>query len=279
MGCFDGGGRVAEQDTVLQKEYASIGREQFESYKRRYEPIMNDLFSRAMDPNFASEQSDLAAQGVDEQFDITRGNIDRSMRKYRVDLDDRQQTTMNRMLSFDQSATKDDVKNRTRLGASDLQDDVRSQMISIGTGIRSEALGNYSQGARMEANRGQQNLNLRTQSSQQNLQTAGTAASLAMMYFIMSDKDKKENITDADTGESLKEIRALHLKHYDYRDGIGPSGKRTGVLSQESEGISSDDHLMVHLGDWNAKNTGAIQELDKELRALQQHVLKLKRAA
>ena len=291
MACFDSPS-IDSGDELLQKEYASISRQQYGDWVKRFEPELTELISTATDDNFISGQVDKASAGVNDQFDTARSNIGMTNERYGVRLTPRQQAAQDKQLQLSQLSTESDTRNRTRVRAADTQDALRSSIIGIGNGIRSESLGNYSSVAGMEGRRNQMNLQAQSNSQSGMMNLVGQGIGTASSLFMLSDRDKKTDITDADTKSHLNEMKTMKLSNYKYEAGIDSAKKtRTGTMWQDNPTLqAATDERVLDLGDWNAKNTGAIQELDREIsrgnkaiRAMNKEIrslkLQLKRAA
>lgn len=281
MGCFDAP-QVSASDTPLQNQYASISREMFADYRRRFEPMLNQMIAESNDPAFVSNAVQEGQAGVADQFANARSNADITNQRYRLNLTPRQQEAADRELAHARATTFDTVSNGTRTAAADLQDASRLNLIGIGSGIQGEALGNMDTSVGLESQRVQNSTMAKAQAKSGMLSTIGSLAGTATGMFLLSDRDKKKGINKADPKGHLKEMVALPLYDYSYEDGIDQPGKRrTGTMWQESPTIrAATDERVLDLGDWNAKNTGAIQALNGELEALRREVLQLsKRAA
>lgn len=262
MGCFSGPS-VSGSDQVLQREYAEISREQFDDYRNRYEPLFGELNRTASQDIVISEEVDRALQGVDGSFEKSREISDRRMAGYGISLSADQRAARDRVLEGRRLRTRADVSNRTRLDAKDRQDATRADLIAVAQGIRQESQGAFSSVAGLENQRGISNAQQKA-SFQSTLLGGGLAlGGLALL----SSREAKEKIRDADAPRLRDVVRAWDIKHYEYKPERGGPGTRTGVIAEDTAAPASTGKV-VDLGDVLFTLAGAVQDIDSEIRSM-----------
>jgi len=250
----------------LQKENAVIAREQYDDYVKRFEPFQNELNQLA-----GSDEGIISGAQRDQEMARSQGAIQsqeaaRNRSRLGVTMDPGQRAFMEKRGKLDSARSQATAYNKGIDTASGRRDALRQQMLGINRGQANEALGEFATAAQMEGQAGAADLNRRTAKYQQNMSTVSTLGGFAAAALILSSKDKKKKIKKADTKKATDEVMAMDVKNYEYKEGAGPKGKRTGVIAEEApEGITAMDRTAVNIGDWTAKNTAAIQETMKKV--------------
>ena len=268
------------QFNVLQKENAAIAREQYDDFMNRFAPIQDELNEQAGGNYNIGADVAQAAVDVDQSYQTADQMNQRDQRRYGVRLDPQQQKFLAKQKNLDRSLAMVGAKNKAIETNANRSDGLLQQMMNINRGQAGEALGEFASAAQMEGQSGIADMNRRTAKYQSNMQTAGNIASTVAMAMIMSSsKDKKKNIKGADSKKALKEVDSMDIKNYQYKDGEGPSGNRTGVIAEEApEGITALNRKAVNIGDWTAKNTAAIQEIGKQVKSIDKKIKSLNRS-
>lgn len=270
MGCFGSEPSVSVEDQVVQNELAALRREQFSDYVTRYQPLFDELAAESADPTLIREAGQRAAGQVDTAYDVSQGVTNRTLSRYNRQLNPAQRATHARVLAHSQGKARAHAANTATLTAADRQDALRSDVIGIGQGVRSEALGNLSSAAGMENQRAMNNVNRQGQDRANTWSMVGGLAGMGLSALMLSTEKSKKQIKPADTKTHLGTVRGLSLKNYKYREGWGqPGGTRTGVIAEDApDEITTPGKDMVHLGDTVFTLAGAIQELDKKVLSL-----------
>lgn len=264
-------------DTTMQDQSAALARADFENFKRNYAGLADELTTAGSSPEVIASAVDSAAARVAPAFDVAEGMTRRSISRTGAPVSTAQRDLLLKSHDLNKTRATVGAKNLTRQSAVELQDQLRGDVLSLGQGYKDSSTGDYAMAAGLEQNRNMTNLNNAAQHKASMYGLAGSVASLAGSALILSSRKAKTDIKAADTGKDLKEMKALKLKNYRYKDGAGPAGERTGVIAEDSPQIATEDGSMVKAGDWLAKLTGAMQEQAEGLDEIKQDVLKLKK--
>ncbi|HEY0960915.1 MAG TPA: tail fiber domain-containing protein [Pseudomonadales bacterium] len=264
-------------DTTLQDQSTAIARADFENFKRNYAQLADELTEASTSPEVVAAAVDRAAARVNPAFDVAEGMTRRSLSRSSTPLANDQKELLLKSHATNRTRATVHAKNSARDAAVELQDQVRGDVLSLGQGYKDSSTGDYAAAASLEGQRNMTNINNAAQHKASLYGLAGEAAGIASTAMILSSRKAKKNIKPADGGAATRELSQLRVKKYQYKEGAGPAGERTGVIAEDSPQIATADRSAVKAGDWMGKLTLGFQEQGKRLDALQKDVLQLKK--
>lgn len=276
MGCF--GGSAPAPDTTMQDTISDISREDYENFRTNYAGLAKELVDASSSDDVIRDNVSRAVSRVDPAFDTSERMVRNQVQRYNMQLTPDQVRALELDHSLNKSLAKTGAANRTRRSSADLQEQLRGDVIALGQGEKSASMGDYATAANLEQQRNTTNLN---NAAQHKASIAGVGSSLASMAgsaLILSSKKAKKDVKPADKAGATKQVRDLKIKNYEYKDGMGPAGERTGVIAEDSPAVATDDKSKVNLADWTGKLTLAVQDIADNQDQTNKRLLKLERA-
>ncbi|MDP2346706.1 MAG: tail fiber domain-containing protein [Gammaproteobacteria bacterium] len=276
MGCF--GGSTPTADTTVQDTMSELSRLDFEDFKKNYEHLAGELVHASNSDDVIRDNVATAVSRVDPAFESSKGQVTRQASRYNTNLNNSQRQLLLKQHDQNKALATVDVANRARDSSADLQDQLRGDVVALGQGQKDTAMGDYSTAAGLESNRNTTNINNQAQHKASIAGLAGQVAGLGASALILSSKKAKKNVKGADAAEATKEVRQLKVKNYQYKNGKGPEGERTGVIAEDSPQVATPDGSKVNLGDWTGKLTLALQDVAEKVDGIDGRILKLEKA-
>jgi len=99
-------------------------RAQWDDWKTRFSPYMDQLSALAQDPNYAAQQGDTAASAVNASYANTAQGLQMQRQGMGINLTPTQQAVEQRKLSLGQAADSANAYNQAKISARDLQDQI-----------------------------------------------------------------------------------------------------------------------------------------------------------
>jgi len=277
MSCFDSG--TSTRDTTNQDALADISRADYENFKKNYAGLADELVKTANSPDLIKENAGKAVAQVDPAFKTSERSVRNNISRYNMQLTPDQERALTLNHGLNKSLAKTGAANRATTATADLQTQLRGDLTALGQGEKNVAMGDYATSANLEQQRNTTNLNNAASHKASMLGLASSIGSMAGTALILSSKKAKKGVKPADAKAATKEVRKLDIKNYEYKDGMGPEGKRTGVIAEDSPQVATPDQSKVDLGDWTGKLTLAVQGIADKQDKTDKRLLKLERAS
>lgn len=179
-------GVIPEGGGNPEKVNAQIALDQYNDYVRTYVPFENEYIRQYTDPTYI--QGKVRDFGVDagQQFDAAAGTTARDLSRYGYTLSEDQQASLNKIRSVGRSLAVGNAQNQGRLELKDQRQQGLSFLADLFQNQAREATGQAGNLARSQAQRDSNNAQIGAANTAQNLQTAGTVASLAALAIIFA---------------------------------------------------------------------------------------------
>lgn len=276
MSCF--GGSAPAPDTTMQDTISDISRQDYDNFRKNYAGLAQELVTASNSDEVIRDNVDRAAARVDPAFATSERNVRNQVDRYNMQLTPDQTRALELNHSLGKNLATVGAKNRARQSGADLQNQLRGDVIALGQGEKDASMGDYATAANLEQNRNTTNLNNAAQHKSSMAGLVSSLGSMAGTALILSSKKAKKDVKPADKAGATKEVRQLDVKNYQYKDGKGPAGTRTGVIAEDSPAVATADKSKVDLGDWTGKLTLAVQDIAENQDKTNQRLLKLERA-
>lgn len=265
--CMGGGGGVSSKDQVMQNQQAKMSNELFADYDARYRskveaPVMGYLMDDSTYNQNAQAAGDRSVASFDRAQDINNEN----MKRYGMNLTPAQQAAMDNNTALSRSETVTGEMNRSRANEYDTKTNLTKGMINVGRNSLAQSQGMMQQAAGLEHDRGIRNAQAREAARQDTINTAlqvgGTAATL-----MLSDKNKKRDISKMDTKKALNDVKGMDLKNWRYKPGEGVDQRmHRGSMAQDApDSITNKSKTAIDLHDELQLALGGMQELAKRV--------------
>ncbi|MCG7915921.1 MAG: hypothetical protein JAY71_18805 [Candidatus Thiodiazotropha weberae] len=265
--CF-GGSKPAE-DTYVQDKQAALMQQMEADWASRFKPIEEELIGELMNRDQAIRRNVYeAGEAAQDSYQATQDMAERNMARYGTQMDADQKAAQERSDAMASKGAIISARNMAREGTTARYEGMQKNMTSMGRGVQMQGIQGLNSAAGMEANRNQQNSQIYAQNQAAGWQTLGAAAGMAGMVM-MSDKDTKKNVRKASPKKALKDVKAVELKHFDYKPGMSggrPEQGHIGGMAQDMpDSMTTGDKRHVDLGDSVMTLIGATQELSKKV--------------
>jgi hypothetical protein len=103
---------------------AAITREQWEDYKKRFQPYEDRLAAIYKNGGMMEGEAERIPEAVNQSFTTMRGIADRQLSRYGISPNEDQAVSRNRMASLDQAIASVDAKNNLYATADERQDKI-----------------------------------------------------------------------------------------------------------------------------------------------------------
>jgi len=103
---------------------AAITREQWEDYKKRFQPYEDRLAAIYKNGGMMEGEAERIPEAVNQSFTTMRGIADRQLSRYGISPNEDQAASRNRMASLDQAIASVDAKNNLYATADERQDKI-----------------------------------------------------------------------------------------------------------------------------------------------------------
>lgn len=263
------GDNEVSQDTASAQNQAALADSINADHKTRFEDgVENPTLQWLRDDSTYSKVGQRAAANTQEQIAAGTDLISRQLKRTGANMSSRQRVAMEDKRDLDGTRLMAGQVNLARTAHGANKDMARSGMVQIGRDIQQSAVDLAGHAASLEAERNRRNTGAVADSNAANRQAATTMIGAAMMF---SDKNKKRNISDMDTGGALKEVRGMKIKNWEYKQkDVAIPGKHRGPMAQEApDSITNADKTMISLHDELQLGMGAIQELARKVEQLE----------
>lgn len=266
MGCM---GDDVKQDTASANYQAELADNINADYAERYERgVENPTLAWLRDDTTYSKVGKRAADNTRDQINAGSELIYRQMKRTGATLGGRQMEALKNRRDLEGSKLMAGQVNLARTAHAGNKDMARHGMIQVGRSVQQGAVDLAGEAASLEAARNQRNAGAQASANASNQQAATTVMGAAMMF---SDKNKKKNISDMNTGKALKEVSGMKLKNWEYKpEDVALPGQHRGPMAQQApDSITNKDKTMINLHDELQLGMGAIQELARKVAQLE----------
>lgn len=270
--CFGGGEGVSSSDQVTQMLQAQAMGQINDDHDKRYKKgVENELMAYLKDDKTIEAEGQKAGIQAGKQFDLAQQMRQNQMAKSGQRFSPEQRAAMDARNQLDRTALVAGETNRGRGNEATLKDSLRNPMMSLGRQSLSQGMGMFNQAAGMENQRGRENAQAEEAARQGDMSALMSIGSMAMM---MSDKNKKHDVSDMDTGKALADVRGMDLKNWRYNKSVGlGEEKHRGPMAQDApDSITNPQKTMLNLHDELQLGMGAIQALAKKVDRIEKRV-------
>lgn len=118
-------------DQSASKLLAALSRAQWEDYKARFDPVLDELIAKATDPNAPEVAADRAAAQVKTSFNNAERGLDLEQSRLGLNLTPEQEAVQNRRLSLARAGTAVNAANEARIAKQDDQDRLKSGQAAL----------------------------------------------------------------------------------------------------------------------------------------------------
>lgn len=270
--CFGGGGEgVSGKDQITQGQMAKTSGMLQRDHKKRWKHgVEKGVMDYLEDSSTIDAAAESGAANATQQMGIASAMQENAMARTGMQLTPEQRAAMKAKQDLAGATLVTGEANRARAGEVALKQSVRNPMMDMGRGSLQQGMGMFSSASNMEQQRGQANAVAKEQERQQTGQAVATVAAMMMM----SDKKKKTNISKMDTNSALDDVRGMKLKHWRYKDGVGPDTEmHRGPMAQDApDSITNNEKTMINVHDELQLGMGAIQELAKKVDRIERRM-------
>ena len=132
---FAGASKPQKPKTLSAREtLAKIAREEWEDWKKRFQPRIEDLARQASTGELTKGDINRADRSVTRSFDRSAANEARRTSRLGIQRGSRQQAASERMLGLNETATRASVRNNTRIAGQDRDMQILAGGGNIGLG-------------------------------------------------------------------------------------------------------------------------------------------------
>lgn len=161
---------------------AGVTRAQWQHFLNVYRPLEDQVLQRAMQTDFTAE-GDRAGTMAAAGLASSAGTYERNLRRAGVALSAEERNAVARRRSTSQTRAVAGAENVTRRGMKEQRTNLLAQMVGIGRGVSSTAMGGLNAVADLEAQRAVAREQSKAQGRQMALSTAASLASLGIMFL------------------------------------------------------------------------------------------------
>ena len=155
---------------------AGVTRAQWQHFLDVYRPLEDQVLQRAMQTDFTAE-GDRSGQMAAAGLASSAGTYERNLRRAGVALSAEERNAVARRRSTSQTRAVAGAENVTRRGMKEQRTNLLAQMVGIGRGVASTAMGGMNAVADLEAQRAVAREQSKAQGRQMALSTAASLAS------------------------------------------------------------------------------------------------------
>lgn len=245
-------------------QYGQLLQQDYQDYLNYSVPVEGDILNIAQ----GSEKEKTAQRAMelsDQSFDNAALQTNRQLDRYGIRLNSNQREGKARAYGISKVLARVNAANNTRYNESERQSQAKDMAIDLGSELYSSSLDKLKYAAdgamaEIEAKKAQE-------ARRRGETVAGlqTVMSTAMAF---SDRKLKKNVKKNDNKSSLKRIRDMKVKNFDYKDEVATNerrGPQTGIMHQEApdtiKAVNEDGVKGVNLASWLGELTGAVQQL------------------
>jgi hypothetical protein len=282
-------------ESEFSKTMAQIMRER-QSAAKKFEPLEDQLISSVQQfqtPEFSQEQVNASKSDVTRAFAGTRAASAANAASMGLNPADPRSLAMERGTNIAEAGAVAGAGTSARQNARRLAFDSLAGVsgrgdAKVGQAISAAGTGgqlyNQAQGNQIGWNQGRDSFNQNNWQMQQRAQQAADQADSGAWggigsligtgaMLMMSSRRLKRDIKDVDTGEgSLRRVRAMPVKRWRYKDGVGDGGEgeHVGPMAEDAAAATGQgDGFTLNVGDMVGHTMGAVQELDRKVRRLE----------
>lgn len=172
-------------DTTASDAQARISREQFNLWKEKFAPVIDETLSWLDAPGFVQDNVSAATTVVNQAHDAAKGSTARAMERYGISMSPEEQAALDKEATITRSMDLTKTANDVRVAADARRDAVSRGMFGIGQGVANSVQSGWSSVAGMQASRNAANASNAASAASSNMQLAGTAAGLGLMAAIL----------------------------------------------------------------------------------------------
>jgi len=247
--------------------YGDLLQQDYYDYLEKGRPLEDAILEEAAGGDNEANVNK-AMQASDQAYDNAALQTNQQLARYGIRLNENQRQAKARQYGVNKVLARVNSANNTRYSESERQEQARDLAMGIGSDLYANALSKLGYAAEGAGQEIQFQEARKAAKKSRRMQTVGTALGTAAAVAI-SDKKKKQNISDNDNRMSLRKILGMKTKNYEYKPETGRSpGQRTGVMEdqapEEMRATTATGEKGVDLASWVGELTGAVQELAQQ---------------
>ncbi len=166
-------------DTTASDAQGRIARKQFNIWKTKFAPIIDETFDWLDDPGFIKSNIDSAKTAVNQAHDASKGSTARAMERYGISMSDEEQAALDKEANLTRSMDLTKTANDVRVASDARRDAVSRGLFGLGQGVAGSVQSGWGQVAGMQSARNSANAANKARAASSNAQAVGSALGLA----------------------------------------------------------------------------------------------------
>lgn len=226
-------------DYTAQNEMVQLSRDMFADYQQRFAPVEQATIGRITSLADENREAKAAGQTALRGYDaMSRGAVIEADRYGGFDQDERERFERHHKLG--RALTQSSAENRISEGLRDDRTALLQNLVNIGRGLQTSALGGYNQAAGGEAarNAAARNKAMMDYQTQMNRYSSNQAAfgqltGMGMTALALSKRDMKTDIRPLSSYDALDLIRRCEPMRYRYKEDMFELGESVGMMVED----------------------------------------------